>query len=148
MQLAGALQLFILGHGGDCGEPISFHAVNALLMPESMRKCSISPRWLSRQTFDRQVNRRRGGGKIIVMIIPDQDLDFILLARGDRVDVRLSAYAVANYIVGWKAPELVTSPVRCPASRTSGRHSGRACPLHWWPASRKPCKVGLVFEFK
>src|SRR5580658_6262509 len=30
---------------GDCGDPISFHAVNALLRSESTRKCSSRPRF-------------------------------------------------------------------------------------------------------
>src|SRR5580700_12115164 len=30
---------------GDCGDPISFHAVNALLRSESTRQCSSRPRF-------------------------------------------------------------------------------------------------------
>ena len=66
-----------------------------------MRKCSSQPRLVfAGSPLIAQIDRSCGGGKIIVVIIPDQYLDFMVsLARGDHADVGLSAHAVADNIL-------------------------------------------------
>ncbi len=52
------------------------------------------------QPADKQVDRGGGSRKVIVVVIPDQDLRFMFLSCGNHANVRLSAHAVADNVLG------------------------------------------------
>ena len=52
------------------------------------------------QAADREVNGGFRNGQVVIVIIPYQNFDFILLARSDNVDIRLSANSTAHDLLG------------------------------------------------
>ena len=53
------------------------------------------------QSVNAQIDRRRGGGQVIVVVIPDEDFDFVVLSSGNHVDVRLPTHTETNHALDW-----------------------------------------------
>ena len=98
--MPGSLQLFILTAGRRLWrsdlfprcERIAVTGINS----EVFHQTSLC---LCRHTADREVNGGRRGGKIIVVIVPDQNFDFVFLPRRYHVDVRPSANSGTHHFL-------------------------------------------------
>ena len=74
------------------------HTAKALEWSASMRKC-VSVAGLSPQPLSEIVTSASGPAFVVVVIVPDQDADALVVAGGDDVDVGLAAHAVAHDVL-------------------------------------------------
>ncbi len=100
LQLARVLQLRVLflgrplrrAHLFPYRESVAVTEIDAEVFKQSMAGFCGQP-------ADDKVDRSRDSREVIVMVIPDQDLDFMFLPRGNRADVRLSTHTIAVNIL-------------------------------------------------
>ena len=101
LQLACALQLFVLFLGRRLGgahlfpyrEGVAVTKINAEVFEQSVSGFCGQP-------AEKQIDRDGGSRKVIVVVIPDKDFRFLCLSRGNHADVRLSADAIADNVLG------------------------------------------------
>ena len=84
--------------------PCRCHTANALEWSASMRKC-VSVAGLSPQPLSEIFTSASGPAVIVIVIVPDQDADALVVAGRDDVDVGLAAHAVAHDVFD-VAPEI------------------------------------------
>ena len=100
LQLARALQLRVLflgrrlrrAHLFPYRESVAVTEIDAEVFEQSMAGFCGQP-------ADDKVDRSRDSREVIVMVVPDQDLDFMFLPRGNHADVGLCAHAVTDNVL-------------------------------------------------
>src|SRR6266849_1005804 len=113
LQLSSGLQLIVLRGGRRLrgahflpgGEGIAAMRVNPEMFDERKRKrrtCRGCKSAGFGHSGNRQVDRRSRSIHVLIVIIPDQHFDFVILARGDGADVRLLPHSGAYDLLDWK----------------------------------------------